>query len=199
MLQINILFMQKEERNLDVECAEDDVISAVLSGRSSIIIDPSQSVQLISVPGFQEHILVHFISEDGTNTSDSIMMDQAVSFIFVTIFEFLLSFNLLILCRFIHGFRLEFCLRVVITMVVLPAMRYCQLRCRQCWNLRLTMPVLPAMQYHQLRCRQCWNLRLTLPVLPAMLYHQLKRQIFALIHQWVSSLYILLFKLFNLE
>ena len=44
-------FMQKEERNLDVECAEDDVIRTVPSSQSSIIIDPSQSLQVLSVPG----------------------------------------------------------------------------------------------------------------------------------------------------
>ena len=76
-------FMQKEERNLDVECAEDDAIRTVPSGQSSIIIDPSQSLQVLSVPGSEEHIVVHFIP-DNTN----ITMDQAVSFIFVTIFEF---------------------------------------------------------------------------------------------------------------
>ena len=146
MLQIDILFMQKEERNLDVECAEDDAIRAVPSGQSSIIIDPSQSLQVLSVPGSEEHILVHFIP-DNTN----IIMDQAVSFIFVTIFEFLHSFNLLILCRFIHGFRLEFSLREVMTMVVLLAMQYCQMRCFQLQNRRLTLPVLPAMRYHQMR------------------------------------------------
>ena len=75
--------MQKEERNLDVECAEDDVIRTVPSGQSSIIIDPSQSLQVLSVPGSEEHIVAHFIP-DNTN----ITMDQAVSFIFVTIFEF---------------------------------------------------------------------------------------------------------------
>ena len=74
--------MQKEERNLDVECAEDDAIRTVPSGQSSIIIDPSQSLQVLSVPGCEKHIVVHFIP-DNTN----ITMDQAVSFIFVTIFE----------------------------------------------------------------------------------------------------------------
>ena len=76
-------FMQKEERNLDVECAEDDAIRTVPSGQSSIIIDPSQSLQVLSVPGSEEHIVVHFIP-DNTN----ITMDQAVSFIFVTNSEF---------------------------------------------------------------------------------------------------------------
>ena len=83
MLPIHILFLQKDERNLDVECAQDDAIRAVPSGQSSIIIDPSQSLQVLSVLGSEEHILVQFIP-DNTN----ITMDQAVSFIFVTIFEF---------------------------------------------------------------------------------------------------------------
>ena len=75
--------MQKEERNLDVECAEDDAIRTVPSGQSSIIIDPSQLLQVLSVPSSEEHIVVHFIP-DNTN----ITMDQAVSFIFVTYSEF---------------------------------------------------------------------------------------------------------------
>ena len=75
--------MQKEERNLDVECAEDDAIRTVPSGQISIIIDPLQSLQVLSVPGSEEHIVVHFIP-DNTN----ITMDQADSVIFVTIFEF---------------------------------------------------------------------------------------------------------------
>ena len=81
MLQIDILFMQNEERNLGVECAEDGAIRAVPSGQSSIIIDPSQSLQMLSVPGSEEHILVQFIPD---NTK--ITMDQAVSFICVIIF-----------------------------------------------------------------------------------------------------------------
>ena len=48
--------MQKEERNLDVECAEDDAIRTVPSGQSIIIIDPSQSLQVLSVPGM-EHVI----------------------------------------------------------------------------------------------------------------------------------------------
>ena len=75
--------MQKEERNLDVECAEDDAIRTVPSGQSSIIIDPLQSLQVLSLAGSEEHIVVHFIP-DNTN----ITMDQAVSFIFVTNSEF---------------------------------------------------------------------------------------------------------------
>ena len=57
MLPINILFLQKGEKNLDVECAEDDA-RAVPSGQSSIVIDPLQSLQVFSVPGSEEHILV---------------------------------------------------------------------------------------------------------------------------------------------
>ena len=83
MLQINIMFMQNEEKNSGVECTEDNAIRAVPSGQSSIIIDPSQSLQVLSVPGSEKHILVHFIP-DNTN----ITMDQTVSFIFVIILNF---------------------------------------------------------------------------------------------------------------
>ena len=81
MLPIHILFLQKDERNLDVECAEDDAIRAVPSGQSSIIIDPAQSLQVLSVPGSEEHIVVQFIP-DNTN----ITMDQAVSITYVSDF-----------------------------------------------------------------------------------------------------------------
>ena len=41
-------------------------------------------------------------------------------------------------------------------------------------QLRLTLPVPPAMRYRQMRRRQCQQLRLTLPVPPAMWYHQMR-------------------------
>ena len=76
-------FMQKEERNLDVECAEDDAIRTVPSGQVALSLTHHNRLQVLSVPSSEEHIVVHFIL-DNTN----ITMDQAVSLIFVTNSEF---------------------------------------------------------------------------------------------------------------
>ena len=121
-----ISFMQKENKTSNVEY-EDDVINEVPSGQHNISIDPSQSMQLISLPGSQEQILVKFISAEATsNTSDSILIDNAV--IFTHVFELSsFQFKHYTLCRFIHGFRLDYCHKYLILMGPFLAMWYCNL------------------------------------------------------------------------